>query len=308
MGRRQNEICSAKHILSMLMCYKTDSVKDRKTKGRKRGTVMKFKKKIKKLLLTTGMVLALGLLATGCGKKEVVPAESTQVETVVETQDPYSLGNKDVHLEETTVASDTLALNESETVEVGVYASGDKSYTFDRYGDLGKGVFDGVATQWVNWVIEDEPALRTVMDETYGALPTKEELTQEILDMQRTDRGLTAQHTPQETQAQVAETKTQVAETQVAETKALPTETKAPVAETKAPVAETQPAPVETQAPTPQQTEPAPTQAPTQADPNDGFAEHRDEILASQAEKVRQPGSKAPDYDVDEPLQNIQWN
>lgn len=295
MGRRQNEICSAKHILSMLMCYKTDSVKDRKTKGRKRGTVMKFKKKIKKLLLTTGMVLALGLLATGCGKKEAIPVESTQVETVAETQDPYSLGNKDVHLEETTVASDTLALNESETVEVGVYASGDKSYTFDRYGDLGKGVFDGVATQWVNWVIEDEPALRTVMDETYGALPTKEELTLEILAMQRSDRGLTAQLAPQETQPPT-ETKAQVAET------------KAPPTETKAPVTETQPAPVETQAPAPQQTEPAPTQAPTQADPNDGFAEHRDEILASQAEKVRQPGSKAPDYDVDEPLQNIQWN
>ena len=38
---------------------------------------MKFKKKIKKLLLTTGMVLALGLLATGCGKKEAIPVEST---------------------------------------------------------------------------------------------------------------------------------------------------------------------------------------------------------------------------------------
>lgn len=299
MGRRQNEICSAKHILSMLMCYKTDSVKDRKTKGRKRGTVMKFKKKIKKLLLTTGMVLALGLLATGCGNKEAIPVESTQVETVAETQDPYSLGNKDVHLEETTVASDTLALNESETVEVGVYASGDKSYTFDRYGDLGKGVFDGVATQWVNWVIEDEPALRTVMDETYGALTTKEELTQEILAMQRTDRGLTVQHAPQETQPPT-ETKAQVAETKA------PTETKAQVAETKAPVTETQPAPVETQAPAPQQTEPAPTQA----DPNDGFAEHRDEILERQSEalidQVTAPGGDS--YDYNEPLQGITWN
>ena len=46
----------------------------------------------------------------------------------------------------------------------------------------------------------------------------------------------------------------------------------------------------------------------TQADPNDGFAEHRDEILARQDEKVRQPGAKAPDYDVDEPLQGIAWN
>lgn len=270
---------------------------------------MKFKKKIKKLLLTTGMVLALGLLATGCGKKEAIPVESTQVETVGETQDPYSLGNKDVHLEETTVVSDTLALNGSETVEVGVYASGDKSYTFDRYGDLGKGVFDGVATQWVNWVIEDEPALRTVMDETYGALPTKEELTQEILAMQRTNRGLTAQHTPQETQSQ--ETQAQVAETKApTETKAQVAETKAPVAETKAPVAETQSAPVETQAPTPQQTEPAPTQAPTQADPNDGFAEHRDEILERQSEalidQVTAPGGDS--YDYNEPLQGITWN
>lgn len=76
---------------------------------------------------------------------------------------------------------------------------GGGQYTFDRYGDLGKGVFDGVATQWVNWVIEDEPALRDIMNDMYGELPTKEELTQEILAMQRADKGLPA---PQEAQAQ----------------------------------------------------------------------------------------------------------
>lgn len=89
-------------------------------------------------------------------------------------------------------------------------------------------------------------------------------------------------------------------------------QTKAQVAETKAtPEQETKSAPVETQAPTPQQTEPAPTQAPTQADSLTGDPALDAAIAEAerqQAEKVRQPGSKAPDYDVDEPLQNIQWN
>lgn len=88
-------------------------------------------------------------------------------------------------------------------------------------------------------------------------------------------------------------------------------QTKAQVTETKAaPEQETKSAPVETQAPAPQQTEPAPTQAPPQADPNDGFAEHRDEILERQSEalidQVTTPGGDS--YDYNEPLQGITWN
>lgn len=253
-----------------------------------------------------GLVLAFGVIATGCGKKEAIPVESTQVETVAETQDPYALGNKDIVIEETTISSETIALNESETAVIGEYASGDKVYTFDRYGDLGKGVFDGIASQWVNRIIEDEPTLRETMNDVYGELPTKEELTQEILAMTRADKAQEGLLVPEETQAPAPETKAVASETKA--TKETPAPTKSVPAETKQEVKqETPPAPQETQpTPVPQETQPVPTQSVSTGDPE------LDALLARLEEKQESNGrvdsGKAPDYDVDEPLQGITWN
>ena len=54
-----------------------------------------------------------------------------------------------------------------------------------RFGEPGEAVFNHIASAWVKRNIPDEPALREVMDVTFGELSTKEELTKEILAMNR---------------------------------------------------------------------------------------------------------------------------
>lgn len=114
---------------------------------------------------------------------------------------------------ETTVVDAPLELDDPttevvETIEdggeIGVTANGETVYSFGKYGELGKTVFDNLASSWVHWKIADEAALRQVMDATYGDLSTKEELTQEILAMERDAQTPPA---PAETKAETPATK-----------------------------------------------------------------------------------------------------
>lgn len=140
------------------------------------------KSKVKRLLVVTGALVLLALGATGCSAKPTaVPAESTQVETTVDPEEKFRV---DIPLEledPTTEVVETI----EDGGEIGVTANGETVYSFGKYGELGKTVFDNLASSWVHWKIADEAALRQVMDATYGDLSTKEELTQEILAMER---------------------------------------------------------------------------------------------------------------------------
>ncbi|WP_024344995.1 hypothetical protein [Lacrimispora indolis] len=140
------------------------------------------KSKVKRLLVVTGALVLLALGATGCSAKPTaVPAESTQVETTVDPEEQFKV---DIPLEledPTTEVVETI----EDGGEIGVTANGETVYSFGKYGELGKTVFDNLASSWVHWKIADEAALRQVMDATYGDLSTKEELTQEILAMER---------------------------------------------------------------------------------------------------------------------------
>ena len=141
-------------------------------------------------------LIFLGLSATGCSAKPTaVPAESTQVETTVDPEEKFRV---DIPLEledPTTEVVETI----EDGGEIGVTANGETVYSFGKYGELGKTVFDNLASSWVHWKIADEAALRQVMDATYGDLSTKEELTQEILAMERDAQSNPA---PTETKAE----------------------------------------------------------------------------------------------------------
>lgn len=169
------------------------------------------------LLLITGIILTVGAL-TACGSK-ADPTETTVETTQESTEDQFSLGNIDVEVSET--EPETLPDTEIETVIatiedggiIGVSATGETVYDMGRYGDLGKSFFDSIASSWVDWSIETEEDLRLIVDSSYGNLPTKEELTQEILAMERNAKPVP------ETQAVVQETKAAPQETQVASNK-----------------------------------------------------------------------------------------
>ena len=211
---------------------------------------MKFGKKMKRLLITTGLVLAFGLFTTGCSSRAAVPAESTQVETVAETEDPYSLGNKDVAVEQT-LAPTVALLDEQDGAQVGVTAEGETQYAFDKYGPLGKEVWDQIAFQWTSHGLNSEDELRLIMDATYGNMSTKEELTQDIL-------ALTQDPLEQDSLSATSQSLQPTQEVKTQETKAQETQQETQAPKQEAPKQEQTQA-QETQAP-PQQETPAPQQ------------------------------------------------
>ena len=261
---------------------------------------MKFKKKVKKLLILTGIVLAIGL-TVGCSKKEAIPVASSEIETVQETQDPYSLDDKDVDVTQPTEIVGTL---EDNSATLSTTPDGETQADFGIYGPLGQSFYDGIVWEWVNWYIEDEPALRAYMDEVYDALPTKEQLTSQILALQRNPNPSTQQAGLSETQP--------TQETKVAqETKSQPSK---PKETTPAPVQQTQPAPQaqqqETQpapAPTQQTTPPAshgttPGGIPLTGDPV------YDAMILEGEQNTTNDTAKPPMYDVSEDVEGLQWN
>lgn len=154
---------------------------------------------------------------TACNSKSV-PSYNTDIETTQEsTEDPFSLGDIEVKVPETEPETEPSIETVIATIEdgglIGVSATGETVYDMGRYGDLGKTFFDSIANSWINWTIETESDLRVIMDTSYGNLHTKEELTQEILAMERDSKP---QAHVQETQAVVQETQAPTPETKVA--------------------------------------------------------------------------------------------
>lgn len=146
-------------------------------------------KKKRCLLATTGALILLGLSVSGCSARQTMASvETTVVDAPLELDDP------------TTEVVETI----EDGGEIGVTANGETVYSFGKYGELGKTVFDNLASSWVHWKIADEAALRQAMDATYGDLSTKEELTQEILAMERDAQSNPA---PAETKAETPATK-----------------------------------------------------------------------------------------------------
>lgn len=165
-------------------------------------------KKKRCLLATTGALILLGLSVSGCSARQTMASvETTVVDAPLELDDP------------TTEVVETI----EDGGEIGVTANGETVYSFGKYGELGKTVFDNLASSWVHWKIADEAALRQVMDATYGDLSTKEELTQEILAMER----------DAQTNPAPAETKDETPATKPSETTAIKPSTKETTAPSK---------------------------------------------------------------------------
>ncbi len=153
------------------------------------------------------LILVMGLSVTACGKKATVPEESeTVVETTVDPEEKFRI-DKPIELEEPTKE---VIGTDADGGKTGLTADGEIAYDAGHYGDLGKSVFDNLAGAWVKGNITDEPALRKVMEVTYGDFNNKENLTQEILAMPRnTQPTQVAQETQSADTGKKAETKAQ---------------------------------------------------------------------------------------------------
>lgn len=268
---------------------------------------------LRKLILLTSAVIALGALGA-CAKKEAVPVESTAIETVQETEDPYSLGDKDVTVEQPTEIVGTLA---DSSATLATTPDGETQVDFGIYGPLGKEFYDTIAEQWINWTIEDETTLRSIMDDVYQELPSKETLTSQILALARNQNpyevALESTKAQQESEAVEAATPTPAPTPKQHSSNPAPIPTQ-PVSQPK----ETQPAPDPTPAPQPQETQPAPTPAPN-ANPSaphgttpggiplTGNPEIDAAIQASE-NNTHTGGASVPTYDLDEAIGDFEFN
>ena len=127
----------------------------------------KRQKKAKSLIIVTGLLVLGSTGLTACtAKQAVAPVQTVITET---TADPTNEVEETIHGEG----------------EIGLTEQEETVYSMDKYGELGKQVFDNLASSWVKGFIKDEAELRDTMDAYYGELNTKEELTQEILAMPR---------------------------------------------------------------------------------------------------------------------------
>lgn len=137
---------------------------------------MRRTKRIVYLLVITGL---LGL--SGCSKKESAPAETTQVETTVDPEEKFKV---DIPIEIEDSTKEVIG-TDADGGTTGLTYNGEIAYNSGRYGDLGKDVFNNLASAWVQGIIKDEADLRETMDVTYGDFNNKESLTKEILAMPR---------------------------------------------------------------------------------------------------------------------------
>lgn len=132
-------------------------------------------------MVMSGVLILLVLGSTAYSAKQTIaPVESTQVETTVTSTEVIE-----------TIEDDG---------EIGLTADGETVYSFGKYGELGKTVFDNFASAWVKGIITDEASLREIMDLNYGDLSNKEELTQEILAMERDPQTQVAEEAQPSTQ------------------------------------------------------------------------------------------------------------
>lgn len=261
----------------------------------------------------TGLLIAIGA-SSACAKKEAVPVESTAIETVVETEDPYSLGNQDVTVEQPTEIVGTL---EDGSATLATTPDGETQADFGIYGPLGKEIYDAIAEQWVNWTIDDEPALRATMDEVYQELPTKEDLTLQILSLTRNPNPYHASGSADASQPE-SQPETQEA-VEVTTPKQSTHSTKSAHSSQTTTPKETQPAP----APQPTQPAPDPTPAPQPTQPAaNPTAPHGttpggmpltgdptlDAMLLEDEQNVHQGSVTAPQRDMDGVASGLEWN
>jgi hypothetical protein len=167
----------------------------------------KKQKKAKRLIIVAELLVLGSTGLTACtAKQTVAPVQTVITETTADPEVSTSEEEETIHGEG----------------EVGLTEQEETVYSMDKYGELGKDVFDGFVKMWVKGIFKDEAELRETMDLTYGNLSTKEELTQEILAMPRetqpkaTEPAKTNTPTkskPQETKSKNTTTPTQPANT-----------------------------------------------------------------------------------------------
>lgn len=124
------------------------------------------------------------LVVSGCSRKTTSDFDETTAVETTEDEHRFEV-NIPLNLEEGTKATKEVVETIEGGGEIGLTSDGTMVYNMGKFGEPGEAVFNHIASAWVKWNIPDEPALREVMDVTFGELSTKEELTKEILAMDR---------------------------------------------------------------------------------------------------------------------------
>lgn len=228
-------------------------------------------KKIKKVLITTGLVTLMALSMTGCS--QAAPSKSVETSAPVTTE-----ADLDIQVNVPTTAIDvgdeTVVAKVLETYEdegfTGELDNGDPIVSMGKYGEYGKEMYDLLVDDWVAWRYETEEELRLNATAMLGSISEEnyEAIIEEILGMDRGERpseSLSETPTPTQPAPQV--------ESKPAPQKSVPQKQQTQSVETQASVQPTQPA-VQEPAPTqpavqePAPTQPAPTQVQEQRDPD----------------------------------------
>ena len=211
-------------------------------------------KKVKKVLITTGIITSLALSLVGCSGKEAVETTAPiQTETVEEDLDiRLNIPTTEVDLGDRVVKAKVYE-SEADGAWSGLTEEGDSIAIMGRYGEYGEEMYNALVDLWKDWTILDEAELRINATAMLGLIAEEdyEAIITEILSL---DRG-TNPYTPTE---QVAQDNSNTGNNNTGNNNQ------------QQPV--TQPAPPETQA-TPQPTQPAETQPAPQQNNDSDLAE-----------------------------------
>lgn len=206
-------------------------------------------KKIKKMVITTGIVGLMLFGMTGCSKGEVIETSApvqTEATTEADLDVRINLETTEVDINNETVKAEVYE-TDAEGGFVGKTEDGEVLASMGNYGEYGKEAYELLKLNWVNGIYENEAELRAQAPNILGSISDEnlEVIIQELLSLNRPNS------TPQETTQNTGESLT------------VPTS----VESTKAPESEpTQAVETETKQAEPQQTTPAPqpTQAPAE--------------------------------------------
>lgn len=202
-------------------------------------------KKIKKMVITTGIVGLMLFGMTGCSKGEVMETSApvqTEATTEADLDVRINLETTEVDVGDTTIKAEVYE-TDAEGGFVGKTEDGEIIASMGKYGEYGKEAYDLLKFNWENRIYEDETELRENAPIILGSISEEnlEIIIQELLSL---DRG---QNPSQETTQSESLT-----ETKPVESTKVPEPTQAPQPEP------TQAVEPETKQAEPQQTTPSP--------------------------------------------------
>lgn len=212
-------------------------------------------KKIKKMVITTGIVGLMLFGMTGCSKGEVIETSApvqTEATTEADLDVRINLETTEVDINNETVKAEVYE-TDAEGGFVGKTEGGEVLASMGRYGEYGKEAYDLLVADWVDWIYADEGELRLNATAMLGSISEEnyEAIIAEILSI---DRGSNP-YADLQTEAQSIQSESKPVQSTQSESKSsntnIVTETKSQQSESTPPPqpAPTQPAPEQQLAP-----------------------------------------------------------